>query len=98
MEVAYRRRFKRLSSRSRHPPSSHPLSVSASGRLPQRLATLQPSRPKPYQIQHMELTSPGPVTLPKDPDQATGGGGAGDAETPAVALAARGDGRPFDRL
>src|SRR5439155_1718540 len=98
MEVAYRRRFKRLSSRSRHPPSSHPLSVSASGRLPQRLAPLQPSRPKPYQIQHMELTSPGAVTLRRDPDQATGGGGTGDAETADVALAASGDGRAFERL
>src|SRR2546421_5890790 len=98
MEVSYPRRFKRLSSRSRHPPSSHPLSVSASGRLPQRLATLQPSRPKPYQIQHMELTSPGAVTLRRDPDQATGGGGAGDAETADVALAASGDGRAFERL
>src|SRR6059036_3759940 len=98
MEVAYRRCFKRLSSRSRHPPSSHPLSVSASGRLPQRLGPLQPSIPKPYQIQHMELTSPRAVTLRRDPDQATGGGGTGDAETADVALAASGDGSAFERL
>src|SRR5436189_2481230 len=98
MEVAYRRRFKRLSSRSRHPPSSHPLSVSASGRLPHRLASLQPSIPKPYQILHMELTSPGAATLRRDPDQATGGGGAGDAEPADVALAASGDGYSFVRL
>src|SRR6266550_581568 len=86
MEIAYRRRFK---------PS---LSVFASGRLPHRLASLQPSIPKLYQIRHMELTSPGAATLRRDPDQATGGGGTGDAETADVALAASGDGSAFERL
>src|SRR5947208_13657930 len=46
----------------------------------------------------MELTSPGAATLRRDPDQATGGGGTGDAETADVALAASGDGRAFERL
>src|SRR2546423_3574572 len=97
MEVSYPRRFKRFSSRSYHPPASHPLSVFASGRLPHRLASLQPSIPKLYQIRHMELTSPGAVTLRRDPDQATGGGGTGDAETADVALAASGDGSGVER-
>src|SRR5438046_2975402 len=98
MEVSYPRGFKRVSSRSYHPPASHPLSVFASGRLPHRLASLQPSIPKLYQIRHMELTSPGAATLRRDPDQATGGGGTGDAETADVALAASGDGSAFERL
>src|SRR2546423_6824165 len=98
MEVSYPRRFKRFSSRSYHPLASHPLSVFASGRLPHRLASLQPSIPKLYQIRHMELTSPGAATLRRDPDQATGGGGTGDAETADVALAASGDGSAFERL
>jgi len=46
----------------------------------------------------MELTSPGAATLRRDPDQATGGGGTGDAETADVALAASGDGSAFERL
>src|SRR6184192_2207351 len=60
--------------------------------------TLQPFSSSPYQIRHMELTSPGAATLRRDPDQATGGGGTGDAETADVALAASGDGRAFERL
>src|SRR5947209_3036761 len=46
----------------------------------------------------MELTSPGAATLRRDPDQARGGGGTGDAETADVALAASGDGSAFERL
>src|SRR5216110_905230 len=55
--------------------------------------TLQPSRPKPYQIGHMELTTSGVATLRRDPDQAVG-----DAEAADAALAASGDARAFERL
>src|SRR5438128_6851787 len=46
----------------------------------------------------MERTGPGAVRRRRDPDQATGGGGTGDAETADVALAASGDGSAFERL
>jgi RNA polymerase sigma-70 factor, ECF subfamily len=44
----------------------------------------------------MELTSPGVVTLRRDPDQARRG--AGDAEAADAALAVAGDGHAFERL
>src|SRR2546426_1199157 len=50
--------------------------------------------PKPYQIRHMELTTPGVATLRRDPDQRA----LRDAETADAALAASGDGRAFERL
>src|SRR5437879_11692709 len=59
-------------------------------------AVLQPFTSSPYQNGHMELTTPGVATLSRDPDEPARG--AGDAETADVALAARGDGRAFERL
>src|SRR5260370_18887582 len=57
------------------------------------LARLQPFTAKPYRIGHMELTNPGVATLRRDSDQM-----AIAAETGDAALAAPGDGRPFERL